>query len=138
MQSTIDAFSYDAANGRLRHLQTVSTLPKNYVGKNDTAELQVHPSGKFLYASNRGQDSIAIFAIDDRSGTLKPIENVPVGGKTPRSFEIDPSGSRMFVANQDSDNIVIFRINSQTGRLTPTGQIITVPSPVCVKFVALQ
>ena len=138
MKSTIDAFSYDAANGRLRHLQTVSTLPKNYAGKNDTAELKVHPSGKFLYASNRGQDSIAIFAIDDRSGTLKPIENVPAGGKTPRSFEIDPSGSRMFVANQDSDNIVIFRINSQTGRLTPTGQIITVPSPVCVKFVALQ
>jgi 6-phosphogluconolactonase len=138
MQSTITAFSYNAAKGTLRSLQTVSTLPKDFSGNNDTAEIQVHPSGRFLYGSNRGHDSIAVFAIDRRKGTLKPVEYVPTQGKTPRNFAIDPTGSRLFVANQNSGNIVVFRIDAKTGHLTPTGQMLEVPSPVCVTFVAVE
>ncbi len=136
MGSTITAFAYDAAAGALKELQTVSTLPKDYSGSNDDADIHVHPSGKFLYGSNRGHDSIVVFAIDPDQGTLTLVEHVPTQGKTPRNFGIDPSGTYLFAANQNSDNIVVFRIDSKTGRLTPTGQTIEVPSPVCVKFVA--
>jgi 6-phosphogluconolactonase len=122
----------------LRSLQTISTLPEGFTGHNDDAEVQVHPSGKFLYASNRGHDSIAVFAIDRRRGTLTPVENVPTGGKIPRSFAIDPTGSFLFAANQKSDNIVVFRIDAGSGRLTPTGQVLEVEAPVCVKFVAIE
>lgn len=134
MGSTVTAFSYDAAGGVLRALQTLSTLPKDFKGENTTAEVQVHPSGKFLYGSNRGHDSIAVFAIHARNGTLTPTEHVLTQGKTPRNFAIDPTGSYLFAANQDSNNIVVFRIDSQTGHLTPTGQVLEVPSPVCVTF----
>lgn len=136
MGSTITAFAYDAAAGALKELQTVSTLPKDYSGSNDDADIHVNPSGKFLYGSNRGHDSIAVFAIDPDKGTLTLVEHASTQGKTPRNFGIDPSGNYLFAANQDSDNIVVFRIDSKTGRLTPTGQTIEVPSPVCVKFVA--
>lgn len=136
MGSTITAFAYDAAAGALKELQTVSTLPKDYSGSNDDADIHVHPSGKFLYGSNRGHDSIAVFTIDPDKGTLALVEHASTQGKTPRNFGIDPSGTYLFAANQDSDNIVVFRIDSKTGRLTPTGQTIEVPSPVCVKFVA--
>ena len=138
MGSTVTAFSYDAAGGVLRALQTISTLPKAFAGNNDDAEVQAHPSGKFLYGSNRGHDSIAVFAIDAGRGTLTPVEHVPTQGETPRNFRIDPTGSYLFAANQDSDNIVVFRIDPKTGRLTPTGQTLEVPSPVCVKFVAIE
>jgi len=138
MQSTVTAFSYDAAGGVLRELQTISTLPKDFSGENDTAEVQGHPSGKFLYGSNRGHDSIAVFAIDAAQGTLTPIERVPTQGKWPRNFGIDPTGSYLWAANQGSDNLVVFRIDPQTGRLTPTGQVLEVASPVCVKFVAVE
>ena len=138
MGSTITAFSYDAMRGSLREFQTVSTLPKDFAGASDTAEIEVHPSGKFLYGSNRGHDSIAVFAIDSGTGTLTPVEHVPTGGKTPRSFAIDPAGSCLVVANQDSDNLVVFRIDARTGRLTPSGKVSDVPSPVCVTFVALE
>lgn len=135
MQSTVTAFAYDAAGGVLRELQTISTLPEDFAGENYTAEVQVHPSGKFLYGSNRGHDSVAVFAIDAARGTLTPIECVPTQGKTPRNFGIDPTGAYLLAANQGSDSIVVFRINLQTGRLTPTGQVLEVASPVCVKFV---
>ena len=138
MGSSITAFSYDAARGSLRELETVSTLPKDFAGASDTAELEVHPSGKFLYGSNRGHDSIAVFAIDGGKGTLTPVEHVPTEGKTPRSFAIDPAGSYLVVANQDSDNLVVFRIDARTGRLTPSGKAPDVPSPVCVTFVTLE
>jgi 6-phosphogluconolactonase len=138
MQSTVTAFSYDADRGQLHSLQTISTLPKDFAGANDDAEIQVHPSGKFLYASNRGHDSIAVFAIDESKGTLTALEYVSTQGKEPRNFEIDPTGSRLFVANQKSDNIVIFRIDPKTGRLAHTGDVLHVPSPVCVKFVAAE
>jgi 6-phosphogluconolactonase len=138
MGSTVTAFSYDTTQGALRELQTVSTLPKDFKGENTTAEVQVHPSGKFLYGSNRGHDSIAVFAIDARSGKLTPIERVLTQGKEPRNFAIDPTGVYLFAANQNSGNIVVFRIDPKTGHLTPTGQVLDVPSPVCVTFVAVE
>jgi 6-phosphogluconolactonase len=138
MHSTVTVFAYDATGGTLLSLQKISTLPRDFTGQNDDAEVQVHPSGKFLYASNRGHDSIAVFAIDPTKGTLTPVEDVLTRGKTPRSFEIDPTGSLLFAANQKSDTIVIFRIDTTTGRLTPTGKVLEVAAPVCVKFVAIE
>jgi 6-phosphogluconolactonase len=136
MGSMITAFSYNAAHGTLHELQVISTLPKDFKGDNNDAEVVVHPSGKFLYGSNRGHDSIAVFAIDQQKGTLTPIEDVSTGGKEPRNFAIDPTGKYLFAANQNSNTIVLFRINSKTGRLTPTGEKVDVGSPVCVTFVA--
>jgi 6-phosphogluconolactonase len=138
MQSTVTAFRYDATDGALHPLRTISTLPKDFARENSAAEIEVHPSGKFLYASNRGHDSIAVFAIDGNTGALTLIEYVPTKGASPRSFEIAPGGSLLFAANEKSDNIVLFRINEQTGRLTPTGQALEVSQPVCVKFVAIE
>jgi 6-phosphogluconolactonase len=138
MGHTVTVFSNDAASGRLQTLQTVTTLPKDFKGRNDDAEIQVHPSGKFLYASNRGDDSIAIYAIDGSKGTLTQVGIVPTGGKEPRSFEIDPTGTLLLADNQKSDNIVVFRIDPKTGGLTPTGQMLEVASPVCVKFLRVE
>lgn len=138
LQSTITAFTYDPSGGTLQKLNTISTLPKNFTGVNDTAEIHVHPSGKFLYASNRGHDSIALFSIDGRTGALTLVDHFPTQGKTPRDFDIDPTGKFLFVANQGTNNIVVFRIDLNNGKLTPTGQILQVPSPVCLKFVAVK
>ncbi len=138
MGSTVTAFSYNAAGGVLKELQTISTLPKGFKGESDCAEIEAHRSGKFLYGSNRGHDSIAVFAIDAGKGTLTPVEYVSTQGKTPRNFAIDPTGSYLFAANQDSDSVVVFRIDPKTGRLTPSGQVLEVPSPVCVTFVAID
>lgn len=132
--STITAFSYDPATGALQSLQTVSTLPAGFKKANAAAEVRVHPSGKFLYGSNRGHDSIAIFSIDPATGLLTPIGDQPTGGKTPRSFNIDPTGTYLLAANQDSDTVVVFRIDLQTGLLTPTGHVAAVPTPVCVEM----
>ncbi len=96
----------------------------------------MHPSGKFLYASNRGEDSIAIYAIDPAKGTLTHVGTVPTGGKEPRNFEIDPTGKFLFAANQHSDNVVVFRIDAKTGKLTPTGETLEVGRPVCVRFLS--
>src|SRR5205807_9562416 len=115
MKGSVTVFSYDAAKGALHSLQTISTLPKDFSGSIEDAEVTVHPSGKFLYASNRGHDSIAVFAIDPSKGTLTAVDYIPTGGKTPRSFEIDPTGSLLFAANQDSNNITVFRIDTRTG-----------------------
>jgi len=133
--STVTALDYDAGAGTLAARQTISTLPEGFAGRNSTAEIQVHPSGKFLYGSNRGHDSIAIFAIEPGTGRLASLGQAPSGGKTPRNFGIDPSGRFLIAANQATDNLVVFRIDGQSGRLMPTGQVVAVPSPVCVKFV---
>jgi len=130
LASTITTFS---AN-RLSALETVTTLPADFTGTNSTAEIAVHPSGKFLYGSNRGHDSIAVFAIDQTTGALTLIEHVSTRGKTPRNFEIDPSGQWLLAANQKSDNIAVFRIDVATGRLKPAGLIEGVPAPACLKF----
>jgi 6-phosphogluconolactonase len=135
MACTVTAFDYNPERGVLTELQTVSTLPEGVKPGYSTAEVQVHPSGKFVYGSNRGHDSIAIFAVDPSSGRLTPVGHQPTQGKTPRNFAIDPSGSFLLAENQDSGTIVVFRIDPQTGRLSPTGQTVEVPAPVCVKFV---
>ena len=132
--STITAFGYDAATGALQPVQTISTLPDGYKKANAAAEVRVHPSGKFLYASNRGHDSIAIFSIDPANGLLTLIGHQLTGGKTPRSFSIDPTGTYLLAANQDSDTITLFRIDPQTGLLSPTGHPMAVPTPVCVEM----
>jgi len=125
---------YQPAAGALRELQTVSTLPKYFQGQNNTAEIAVHPSGRFLYGSNRGHDSIAVFAIN-ASGALQPVQHASTQGKTPRNFAIDPTGSYLFAANQNSDNIVLFRIDAVTGQLSPAGVVVDAPSPACLTFV---
>ncbi|MBI3463757.1 MAG: lactonase family protein [Planctomycetes bacterium] len=138
MQSTLTAFSYDAKTGVLKDIQTISTLPPGFDGRNSTAEVQVHPSGKFLYGSNRGHDSLAIFAIDQGTGRLTAVGHQPTGGKTPRNFGIDPTGAYVLAANQGSDTVVVFRVDQQTGKLAPTGVKIDVPSPVCVKMISMD
>lgn len=134
MASTITALHYDAARGAFATIQTLSTLPDDFRGSSSTAEIAIHPTGRFVYVSNRGHDSIASYAIDAATGRLKPIAFTPTGGRTPRGFAIDPSGTRLLAANQDSDNVVEFRIDTETGALTPTGVVYQVPKPVCVAF----
>jgi 6-phosphogluconolactonase len=138
MGHSVTVFSNDGASGRLQVLQTISTLPADFKGRNDDAEVVVHPSGKFLYASNRGDDSIVIYAIDGSKGTLTQVGRVPTGGKEPRNFEIDPAGKFLFAENQKSDNIVVFRIDEKTGGLTATGKVLEVASPVCLRFVPVE
>jgi 6-phosphogluconolactonase len=135
MASNVTAFTYQAQKGSLSPIQTIPTLPKDYTGAKQAAELVVHPSGKFLYASNRAHDSIAVFAIHPAKGTLTLTGNVSTKGRTPRSFALDPTGKFLLAANQDSGNIVIFRIDAVTGELTPTGQVVETPAPVCIVFV---
>jgi 6-phosphogluconolactonase len=135
IDSTVTAFRFDPATGALTPLHTLSTLPQGFEGHSSTAEIQVHPSGKFLYGSNRGHDSIALFAIDPDTGLLTAIGHPPTRGKTPRNFAIDPTGAYLLAANQESGTVVLFRIDPQTGHLTPTGEEAHVPKPVCVKMI---
>jgi 6-phosphogluconolactonase len=135
MASTVTAFRYDPDRGAFETIETLSTLPDGYDrSRNTTAEIAVHPSGRFLYVSNRGHDSIVLFAIEPESGRLKPIGHTPTGGRTPRNFAIDPTGTRLLAANQDSDSIVEFAIDPDTGKLEPTGASCRVPKPVCIAY----
>jgi len=136
MGENVTVFSYDAAKGTMQQVQVISALPEGYTGAKSGAEIAIHPNSKFLYASNRGPDSIAIFKVDAAKGTLTAAGNVPAGGKTPRAFTIDPTGNYLLAANQDSNNIAIFKIDQQTGGLKPTGDTIEVGSPVSVIFVS--
>ena len=135
LDSTITAFAYHQATGTLSEVQTVSTLPKDFSGTNSCAELAVAPSGRFLYGSNRGHDSIVVFAIDERTGKLTYVEHQPTRGKTPRHFTIDPTGAFLLAANQNSDTMVVFRVNQGNGKLVPIGEPTEVPSPVCLLLV---
>ena len=138
LNSTVTAFHYVAEAGILHEMQTVTTLPRDFSARNDTAEIAAHPNGKFLYASNRGHDSIAIFSIDPAKGTLTFVARVSTGGKEPRHFAIDPTGKYLLAENQLSNNIVIFKIDPATGGLTPTGQVVDVPSPVDLTFLPIN
>lgn len=138
LNSTVTAYSYNAKDGTLHELQAVSTLPKDFSGANDVAEIAVHPSGRFLYVSNRGRDSLAVFSIDPRKGTLTPMADIATQGKTPRNFAIDPTGKFLLAANQESNTIVIFNIDPSTGGLTLKGQVVEVPAPVCIAFLAIE
>lgn len=134
--NTVTAFSYDPAKGALREFQTVPTLPAGWTGSNTTADVHVHPSGKWLYGSNRGHHSIAMYSIDQATGKLTSLGNQPTQGKTPRNFAIDPTGMWLLAENQDSDTIVTFRIDQSSGKLTPAGPVASVPMPVCLRFLA--
>jgi 6-phosphogluconolactonase len=138
MASTITVFAYTASSGKLREQQTISTLPADFKGENTTAEIEVDAKGKFLYASNRGDDSIAVFAVDPHNGKLSFVQRVPTGGKAPRHFTLDPTGKWMFAANQNSNSITIFGVDPNTGRLTPTSHAVQVATPVCVVFVPVD
>ncbi len=134
LNSTVTALAWNGAQGTLKEIQTVATLPEGFSGENYPAEVAVHPSGKFLYGSNRGRDSIAVFAIA-KNGTLTAVQDASTQGQVPRNFAIDPTGAWLLAANQRSNNVVLFRIDTKTGRLTPAGTTLEVGSPVCVKFV---
>jgi 6-phosphogluconolactonase len=135
LTSSIAAFAWNGTTGALRQMQSISTLPFGYTGSNTTAEIVVHPSGRFVYGSNRGHDSIAAFSVDAKTGRLTSLSHTPSGGKAPRSFAIDPTGRWLIAANQLSDNLVIFAIDQHTGALKQTGAAVTVPRAVCVAFV---
>jgi len=134
MGNTVTLYAWDAETGALEAQQTVPTLPEDFDGENTTADIEVHPSGRFVYASNRGHDSIAMFRVDAKSGELTPRGQTKTGGARPRNFTQDPTGKYLLAANQDTNDIFVFRIDQDTGALTPTGQRIEVGSPVCLVF----
>lgn len=133
--STFTAFTCDETTGTLRELQTVSTLPTDFTGASHCADVHVSPDGRFVYGSNRGHDSIVIFAIDQATGRLTYVDHESTQGRTPRNFALDPTGTFLLVANASSDTIVTFRIDKETGRLDATGHVAEVPMPVCLKLV---
>ena len=130
----VDALAWDPERGVLTRLQNISTLPEGFNGSNTAATVAVDSAGRFLYASNRGDNSIAVFSIDDRDGKLKPVQHMDCGGKTPRHFALDPGNQWLLVANQDSSNIVVFARNTRSGLLTPTGREYPLSHPVCIVF----
>jgi 6-phosphogluconolactonase len=137
LQSTVTAFQMIGTDDFVPTVfQKISALPKGFSGRNDAAEIALHPSGKFLYTSNRGNDTIAVFNVQRRGGRLNLVANIPTGGKEPRHFAIDPGGNYLLAENQLSNNIVVFKIDLFTGLLTPTGQVLDVPSPVDLTFVS--
>jgi 6-phosphogluconolactonase len=137
LKLTVTVFAYDTNTAVLTEVQTISTVPAGYqsTDQDSCAEIAVHPNGKFVYGSNRGHDSIAVFAADQKTGRLASVQNEPTQGKTPRHFAIDPSGHWLFAENQNSDSVVVFAIDQGTGKLKPTGQRVPVGSPVCAVFV---
>lgn len=134
LTSTVNAFAYDPRAGAMSAIQSVSTLPEYYDGPNSGAEIDVHPSGNYLYVSNRGHNSIVLFVIDRDKGTLTFVEEQGTGGKTPRHFGIEPSAKHMAIANQNSDTLLASRIDATNGRLKPSGVFAECPAPACVKF----
>jgi 6-phosphogluconolactonase len=134
MGATIIAYRYNAENGSLTELDSQSTLPPDFTGTNTCAAIRVHPNGRFVYGSNRGADSIAVFGFDETTGVLTPIEIVSSGGKNPRDFALSPDGKWLVAAHQDSKSLVVFSVDSDTGRLTPNGSTATISMPVCVLF----
>jgi len=135
IDSTLTGFEFDSSDGTLKHVNTTSTLPMEATGVSHCADVHTHPSGQFVYGSNRGHDSISIFKSNTQTGRLEFIGTESTKGKIPRNFAIDPTGSYLLAANQDSDSVVIFRINLETGMLDATGHVTDVPSPVCLKFI---
>ena len=134
MDSTVNAYRWDTTRGVLDPFQRIPTTPTNYVGDNTGAEIAILPSGKFLYASNRGHDSIDIFSVGAQSGMLDHVGWESVQGNKPRFFGLDPDAAHLYAANENSHTIVEFRVDQASGKLTPTGQIIETGSPSCIAF----
>ena len=135
MGSSVVVFSYDHEKGSLTPIQTISTLPADFKGQSTSAEIEVDKTGRYLYASNRGSDSITVFAIDQQKGTVTNLQVAPTMGKGPRNFKIDPAGERIIAANQNTNSLTLLKIDPHTGELTPEGDSVDVPAPVCVVFV---
>ncbi|MGH8017052.1 MAG: lactonase family protein [Opitutaceae bacterium] len=138
LSNTVTVFDWDAAAGVLAEKQTLSTLPAGFEEQTTSAEIVVHPNGRFLYTSNRGHDSIAIFSIDAATGKLTAIGHEPSGGDTPRNFALAPGGRWMLVANQASDSIIVFAVDGEQGALRRHGPSIPVPNPTCVRFLTIE
>ncbi|MEO7412312.1 MAG: lactonase family protein [Opitutaceae bacterium] len=136
MTNTIAAFAWDAGKGTLTEVETSSTLPADFQGTSSAAEILVHANGRFLYASNRGHDSLAVFGIDEKTGRLSLVQHVPTRGNIPRCFSFDPTGRWIVVSNQASDNAVVFRVDAATGKLAQQGDPVAVPSPLQARFLA--
>ncbi|MGO9641750.1 MAG: lactonase family protein [Candidatus Acidiferrales bacterium] len=134
MASKVTVFAWDSTHGVLTEVQTISSLPAGFTGTSAAAEIRVHPTGRFLYCTNRGDNSIAVFAVDAASGRLSLIEHVSTQGKMPRNFEFDPTGHWLLVSNHDSDNALVFKIHLATGKLTPQGTPVSLPLPFCERF----
>jgi len=134
LDSTVTQLSFDAVTRSLRIVKTVPSLPEGFAGHSHAAHMQIDARGRFLYVSNRGHDSISVFAINQTEGTLDIVEHVSTQGKTPRGFALDPTGEWLLAGNEDSDNIAIFRVNQQTGTLIPAGQVFGIASPVFLLF----
>jgi len=134
LDSTLTTYGFDPDRGRLEPLQVVTTLPPEFTGNSTTSEIAVAPTGRYVYASNRGHDSVATFAVDDATGGLSPRGWTPTRGRTPRFIALGPSGGFLYVANQDSDTIVVFAVDQRTGALGPTDHVVVVPSPSTIVF----
>lgn len=134
LDSTVTQLHVDAQQGALTAGEAVSALPAGYNGYNDAADIHLAPSGRFLYSSNRGHNSIAVFAVDPSDGSLTLVEHIGCGGETPRNFAITPDGGHLLAANQKTNSIVVFSIDQESGKLSPTGAVLELASPVCIKF----
>ena len=134
LDATLSSFAYDQERGALEIRDTWSTVPEGYAGENNTAQVVAHPSGKFVYGSNRGHDSIAIFEVDEERGKVAPRGHVATQGRSPRNFNIDPAGRLLLAANERSHTIVPFRIDEESGGLEPTGSVTETPAPTCIQF----
>ena len=134
MGNTIDALAWDSSRGTLTRLQNISSLPQGFTGQNEAATVRIDLNGRFLYVSNRGADTMGVFSINQTHGTLRQIQQISCGGKTPRYFAIDPSGRWLLVANQDSANIVVFARNPATGLLKPTSNQYQIDFPMFLLF----
>ena len=132
--STVTVFDYDSRNGKLSEVQTISTLPAGYKGRSSTAEVVVDPSGRYLYGSNRGHDSIAVFCINQDSGKLELLQHRSTGGKSPRNFCLSPDGRFLLAANQNSDNLLVFPVDQSSGKILDPVEEISLPAPVCIRF----
>ncbi|WP_248928369.1 lactonase family protein [Paenibacillus hamazuiensis] len=137
LNSTITSYHYDEEAGKLTEIETVPTLPDSFTGNNSTADIHVSPDGRFLYGSNRGHDSIVVFAVDGTSGKLTLVEHVSSGGGHPRNFALSPDGRFLLAANRDSNNVVGFERNEDTGKLQRTGTVLELSKPVCIKFMTV-
>lgn len=134
LDSTVTTYRFDSSSGALQPLQVVSALPETFTGNSRAAEIEVRPDGRFVYASNRGDDSIAVFAVEVETGLLRRTAAVPSGGRTPRFFAMAPGGAHLYVLNEDSDTIARFRVDRATGALAREGDALPCGSPVCMVF----
>ena len=138
MGHQVAVFRINKENGALHPVQTISTLPENYKETNFCADIHIDPSGKYLYASNRGHNSLAIYGINKKTGKLSLIDIESVQGDWPRNFLIDPRGEYLFVANRRSNNVIVFKRDNSSGKLTSAGIEVQVPEPVCIKILEIK